>query len=128
MRKNLFLTAALFWTGVILFLCLDNANNLPVINILYIDKVIHVVLHFVFTTLWFLYLKKKLDNASNFKPLALAFVFSFIFGILIELMQQYFTTTRIADIFDVLSNLLGASFAVTTIILLNAYNRIIDKI
>jgi VanZ family protein len=127
-RKKIFLTAALFWTGVILFLCLDNANNLPVINVLYIDKVIHVILHFVFTTLWFLYLKKKLDNSKNIKPLLLAFLNSFIFGILIEIMQELFTTTRSADVFDVLSNLLGASLAVVTIILLNSHSRIIDKI
>jgi VanZ family protein len=127
-RKKIFLLAALFWTGVILFFCLENAKNIPQINILYIDKVIHAVFHFVFTALWFLYLKKKLNSANSFKPLALAFVFSFFFGIAIELIQQFFTTTRTADVFDVLANISGATLAIITIILLNKYNRIIDKI
>jgi VanZ family protein len=127
-RKKIFLLAALFWTGVILFFCLENAQNIPQINILYIDKVIHAVFHFVFTTLWFLYLKKKLNSSNSFKPLALAFVFSFFLGIAIELIQQFFTTTRTADVLDVLANIFGATLAIIAIILLNKYYRIIDKI
>jgi VanZ family protein len=127
-RKRIFLAAALFWTGVILFFCLENAQNIPQINILYIDKVIHAVFHFVFTTLWFLYLKKKLNSSNSFKPLTLAFVFSFFLGIAIELIQQYFTKTRTADVLDVLANVTGATLAVIAIVLLNTYNRIIDKI
>jgi VanZ family protein len=127
-RRKILLTAALFWSGVILFFCLENANDIPQIQILYIDKAIHVIFHFVFTFLWFLYLKKKLICSNNVKPLLFAVVFSFVFGILVEIMQEIFTTTRSADIFDVLSNLLGAALATTAIVLLNAYNRIIDKI
>lgn len=128
MRKRIFLIAALFWSGVILFFCLENANDIPQLQILYIDKAIHVIFHFVFTILWFLYLKKKLICSNNAKPLLFAVVFSFVFGILVEIMQEIFTTTRSADIFDVLSNLVGAVLASIAIILLNTYNRIIDKI
>jgi VanZ family protein len=60
--------------------------------------------------------------------LALAFVFSFFLGIAIELIQQFFTTTRTADVLDVLANISGATLAIIAIILLNKYNRIIDKI
>ena len=37
-------------------------------------------------------------------------------------------TTRSADVFDILANLFGAFFAASLIILVNAYNGIIDKI
>jgi glycopeptide antibiotics resistance protein len=127
-RKKIFLAAALFWTGVILFFCLENAKNIPSVSILYMDKLIHVIFHFVFTTLWFLYLKKKFNSSNTFKPLVLAFVFSFVFGIAIEIMQELFTTTRSADFFDVMSNVLGAVLAVILIVLLKTYNKIIDKI
>lgn len=128
MRKQFFLYAALFWTGMILYFCLENAKNIPQISVLYIDKLIHVVFHFVFTTLWFLYFKKKLTSSNNLRLLSFALLGSFVFGISIELMQQYFTKTRSADVFDVLANLFGASLAVITILLLNRFNRIIDKI
>ncbi|WP_165783981.1 VanZ family protein [Flavobacterium alvei] len=128
MRRTIFLYSAIFWTGIILFLSLENANEIKQIEIPNFDKLIHAVFHFVFTTLWFLYLKKKLVTITNFPLLSFALMGSFFFGIAIELMQQYFTTTRSADVLDVLANLFGASLAVISIILLNNYNRFIDKI
>jgi len=127
-RRTIFLYSAIFWTGIILFLSLENANEIKQIEIPNFDKLIHAVFHFVFTTLWFLYLKKKLVTITNFRLLSFALMGSFFFGIAIELMQQYFTTTRSADVLDVLANLFGASLAVISIILLNNYNRFIDKI
>jgi len=127
-RKLFFLLAALFWTGVILFFCLVKSSNLPTIEILYLDKAIHVFFHFVFTTLWFLFFKKKLITSNIFRPLVISFVFSFFFGVAIELMQQFFTTTRSADVLDELANLSGASLAVVAIVLLNTYNKILDRI
>jgi glycopeptide antibiotics resistance protein len=125
--KKLFLISALLWSGVILFFCLENSNNIPQIDILYLDKVIHAIFHFVFTMLWFSYLKKKLNSLNNFKPLVLAFVFSFVFGISIEVMQEILTTTRSADTYDILSNVSGSLLAVITMGLLNRNNKIIDE-
>jgi VanZ family protein len=127
-RKKIFLYLAIFWTVLILYLCLKNANEIKQIEIPNFDKIIHFVFHFVFTTLWFLYLKKKFNSSNNINLLAITLIISFVFGIAIELMQQYFTTTRTADVFDVLANLFGAFLAVMSIILLNRYNRLIDKI
>jgi VanZ family protein len=127
-RKKIYLYSAIFWSGLILYLCLENAQNLKEITIPNFDKYIHIVFHFVFTILWFLYLKRKFKTSSNVNLLAMTLVVSFVFGIAIELMQQYFTTTRSADVFDILANLLGAFLAASLIILVNAYNGIIDKI
>lgn len=128
MRKKIYLYSAIFWSGLILYLCLENAQNLKEITIPNFDKYIHIVFHFVFTILWFLYLKRKFKTSSNVNLLAMTLVVSFVFGIAIELMQQYFTTTRSADVFDILANLLGAFLAASLIILVNAYNGIVDKI
>jgi VanZ family protein len=127
-RKQIFLFSAIFWTGVILFLSLENAKNIPVINIPYLDKVIHSGFHFVFTILWLLYLKKKFISANNFQLLFFTLIASFVLGIAIELMQQYFTTTRNADVFDILANLFGAFLAAVSIILVNGINGLIDRI
>lgn len=128
MLKKIFLYSALLWSGVILFFCLENSKNIPLIDIQYIDKIIHAIFHFVFTTLWFLYFKKKLKSSNNFRLLSFSLIGSFFFGITIELMQELFTTTRSADLFDVLSNLSGAILAVIVIFSLNKFNKIIDKI
>nr|WP_281275281.1 VanZ family protein [Flavobacterium cellulosilyticum] len=97
-------------------------------NIENLDKVIHAFLHFVFTILWFLYFKKKWNHFSNFRLLIMSFVGSFVLGVAIELMQQYFTTTRTADVFDVLANLTGATLAIVSILILNKCSGIVDKI
>ena len=128
MRKLFFLSAALLWTGVILFFCLIKSSNLPTVNVLYLDKAVHAFFHFVFTMLWFLFFKKKLNTSNSFRPLVLSFVFSFFLGIAIELMQQFFTDTRSADVMDELANLFGASLAVLAIVLLNTFSRIVDRI
>jgi glycopeptide antibiotics resistance protein len=78
--------------------------------------------------LWFLFFKKKLKSTNLFKPLAISFVFSIIFGIVIEMLQQFFTSTRSGDPLDVLANLSGAALAVVGIVLLNKFNGIVDKI
>ena len=128
MRKLFFLAAALFWSGVILFFCLIKASDLPQVEVPNLDKVIHATFHFVFTVLWFLFFKKKLKSSNIFRPLLISFVFSFFFGVTIEIMQQVFTTTRSADVLDELANLSGASLAVITIVLLNKFNGIVDRI
>jgi VanZ family protein len=43
-------------------------------------------------------------------------------------MQEFFTVSRSADVFDVIANLFGASLAVVSIIYLNKYMGIFDKI
>ena len=128
MRKRIFFIAALFWTGVILFFCLIKSNDLPVINVLYLDKAIHATFHFVFTVLWFLFLKKKLVTSNSYRPLVISFMLSFFFGIAIELMQKFLTKTRSAVIIDELANLTGATLAVIAVVLLNKCSRIVDRI
>lgn len=128
MLKQIYFWSALFWSGLIIFVCLIKSSDIPQIAIPYLDKVMHAGLHFVFTLLWFFYFKNKISNLKNGKLLLISLVLSFFFGIAIELMQKFFTVTRNADLFDVIANLFGASMAVVLIIFLNNYKRIIDKI
>jgi VanZ family protein len=126
--KRVFLLAALFWTGVILFFCLIKASDLPVVNVENLDKIIHAFFHFVFVSLWFLFLKKKLNSSSNSRAFTISVVSSFFLGIGIELAQQFFTTSRQGDVLDIVANLFGALLAVASIFLLNKWTGIVDKI
>lgn len=128
MPKQIYFWIALSWSGLIVFSCLLPSNDIPQVNIPYLDKVIHSFFYFVFSSLWFLFFKKKLNSSNIFKPLVISFLFSVFFGIGIELMQKFFTVTRSADTFDVIANLFGASLAVIVILLLNTHKGIIDKI
>ena len=127
MLKQIYFWSALFWTGLIIFVCLIKSSDIPQIDMPYLDKVLHACMHFVFTLLWFFYFKKRIGNFTNFKLLLVSLVLSVLFGIVIELMQKFFTVTRNADLFDVIANLFGASLAVVFIINLHKYTRIFDK-
>ncbi len=104
------------------------SSDIPKINIQNLDKVIHAFFHFVLVSLWFLFLKKRLNSSNFFRPLVISFVFSFILGIIIEMLQQFFTITRTGDPLDILANVSGATLAVIGLVLLNKINGIVDRI
>lgn len=120
--KKLFFWLAIIWTTIVTVLCLISFNELPTVKIDNFDKVGHVTFHFGMTTVWFLYYKFQKENLKK-KALKKAFLFSFSYGITIELIQAFFTETRSGDFFDVCANVTGALLA---ILVLNAIVK--DKI
>jgi VanZ family protein len=110
--KKIYFGLAIAWTFFMLFLCLEDSNDLPKIKIPNLDKLVHAGFHFIFVVIWFLYIRISIQNKAAIKR---AFWFSVFLGISIEFLQYYFTTTRKADILDVLSNCIGAILAVIVI-------------
>ncbi len=121
--KNVYLSAAIIWTCSIIFLCLASISNLPNVGVNNADKYVHFTFHFLFVIFWGLYFNNKNVKNRN-RTVILLFMISLLFGILIELAQQKFTTTRTADIYDVLANTNGAFFAMTILFI---YNFIANK-
>lgn len=117
MPKPFYFWIAIFWTIIVSYLCLTSSNNIPQISIVYLDKLIHIFFHLVFTSLWILFFKAKMQNSKKFSPFLTSFSLSVFFGITIEILQGLFTTTRSADIFDVFANIIGASLAVLILFL-----------
>jgi glycopeptide antibiotics resistance protein len=74
-----------------------------------------------------LFFKKKLGSQNVSEPLVFAFIFSVFFGIGIEILQGSCTTTRRADVIDVLANMSGATLAVCVILIFSKF-RSFDKI
>jgi len=115
--RKIFFWIALFWTGIILYLCLIKSSNLPKIgvDIPNFDKYIHAFFHLTFTILWFLYFKIYLKKSNNKKLFVIVFLLSFCFGVTIEVLQTVFTTTRNGDPVDVLANSIGAVLGILAI-------------
>jgi VanZ family protein len=120
--KYFLFLVALLWTGIVSYFCLVNSNEIPVINIPNLDKCIHTFFHLVFTFVWFLFFRKQFQSDNTIKPLMYSFVFSFVFGITIEILQNLITTTRSADVLDVLANVVGAILAVFMVMICNKFN------
>ena len=114
--KNVIFGLAVAWTALIAFLCLVKLNNLPSLGVSGADKYVHFTFHFVFTVLWGYYIFLN-QHKLELKKIGLLVFISLCYGILIEFMQELFTTTRHADIFDVLANLTGATIAFSLLVI-----------
>lgn len=128
MLKQLFFWAAVLWTGIVFTLCLVQSESLPVIDIVNLDKYIHAFFHFVFTSLWFLFLISHTKDRNIFMPLMIAFMLSVFFGIAIEVLQGLYTTTRREDALDVAANISGATLAVFSIVMYYRIKRLEIKV
>ncbi len=108
MLKKLYLWFAVFWSALIAFLCLMQIENSPFKGVSNVDKLVHIFFHSVFTIFWFLYFNLRYHKQKFTKTLFISVLFSFFYGIAIEILQEFFTESRQADLYDVLANLLGA--------------------
>jgi VanZ family protein len=118
LNKKTYFLLALLWTCIVTVLSLitiksDIGSSIKIENK---DKFVHFTFYFVFVVLWFLFAKDKSIN----KKTKLIVLFSAIgYGILMEICQGVFTTTRTPDILDVLANSLGAIVGLLFITALN---------
>lgn len=127
MPKQLLLCWAIICSGIITYFCLTDSSNIPSVNFPSIDKIVHFCFHFGFTISWILFFKKELKGkgADDYKAYLVSFIFSVFFGITIEILQGVFTTTRAADVTDILANTIGGTTGVFTAI---ALKKTIDRI
>lgn len=110
--KNLLGHKSLLFIALTYTLAMSIAQLLPVsgvstLDIPYLDKLVHVLLHFILVNLWLYFL--FFNDGSHFysKKVALALVLCFFYGIVIEAFQHWFTLTRTFDLFDIIANGIG---------------------
>ncbi|WP_299219585.1 VanZ family protein [uncultured Aquimarina sp.] len=89
------------------------------------DKIGHLLAYFVFTIVWFLFFfySEKLHKKFS-QSLIWASILSFLFGILMELLQAVLTSYRSPEWNDVLANTSGIIFAL--IILKTLKNKLVN--
>lgn len=97
---------------IILYLSLANAKTFEhagLFDIPYLDKMVHFGLYFTFMSVIILEHQNFFDNTRKLLLIALV---PFFFGSLVELMQAGFTTTRKADVLDIMFNSAGIAVSV----------------
>lgn len=115
MLKQFLFFAAISWTALIFCLCLIQSSALPKVAIVNIDKGVHAFFYFGFTILWFSFFRVQFVEIKKKNLLLFVFLLSTFFGIIIEIAQKFFTTTRNADFLDVMANCTGAVLAILLI-------------
>jgi VanZ family protein len=96
---------------VILYLSLANADTFSEVNVLdlpNLDKVVHMCMYFGLMIVM-LY-ENRLAIKTTGDSLLLAII-PLIYGILMEVLQSWLTTTRTGDVFDAVFDLIGILIA-----------------
>ena len=107
-RKKLLFSILLFWVILITILSLVSFRKMPKIGVENSDKYVHFTFYFVLTFLLFLNLILK---NSFFKTLFFSITIAVIYGIIIEVIQETVTTSRRAELGDILFNSFGSLVA-----------------
>tara|TARA_R110002167_G_scaffold58974_7_gene167003 strand:+ start:540 stop:899 length:360 start_codon:yes stop_codon:yes gene_type:complete len=97
--------------ALVTFLSLFSISNteMPSISIRNFDKVVHFVFYCVATLLCCLYIRERTEGNANFKKtMVLTVLAMIIYGIIIEVLQSEWTTTRDGNLYDALANTAGA--------------------
>ena len=106
-RKLFFFFAVTFTTAIAIgsFLSVENSVQ---IKIHAFDKVVHIGAYGVLTLSWLLAFK---DKAQQLKFTLLIASLVFVYGIIIEVLQESLTWSRQADTYDLFANLIGIILA-----------------
>lgn len=81
--------------------------ELPDVNFFQADKLVHAFMYFVLS----ISLYKGFAKDKLLKTVAIVCIMSFLYGIIVEVLQYFLPTGRMFDIFDIFANGIGALFA-----------------
>lgn len=108
-RKNLFsilISLVIFWLSMASF---DNIDQVKMVNIPYLDKIVHFGMYFTLMSS-IIYENRKILVSG--RKLFFASLFPFCYGIFIELLQSL-TVSRSASFFDAVADTAGIIVSVT---------------
>lgn len=114
LNHKTYFVIAILWTCFVTTLSLVtiSSENGKSIVFDFNDKYVHFAFYLVFVIVWFWSLIKT-KFAKNAKNIAL--ISAILYGIIMEICQGVFTTTRTPDVYDVVANTLGAFTGITII-------------
>ena len=109
-----YLWPAILWSVVVLILTLLPGEKLPDVPIFGIDKIVHF---FIFGLLMILsafglYKISRQENSIQ-SPVLISLLYSVLFGIMIEVIQQY-VPNRSFSVYDIIANVIGVGLGYLT--------------
>ena len=99
------------------------ASEIPKVSFIHInDKVVHVLLNFILSSIWLTYFYIYNNKSLKYKNILIIILLCVFYGIIIEIIQHLFIISRHADFFDILANTLGSILG--ALVFWNVKNRI----
>lgn len=113
------------WAIIILFLSLTPSHEMPDTNIwdfLSFDKLAHMFFYALLALQLIIAFKKQYSNSAlKHNAIAIGFIISMLYGIIIETLQYYMYAGRTADLIDIIANFIGAFIGVSSFFVI--YNQ-----
>ena len=104
--KNI-LFAGIFYTLFITVALLSPVSEIPQVEIPFLDKLVHVLMHVVLVIIWLWYVHLGDKSHISIKNIFVVLFICFSYGVLIEALQHWFTLSRKFDFFDIIANGIG---------------------
>ena len=108
---------AFFYSIFILFISLIKTESQ--IDAPYLDKLVHTAIYFFFCLIWYIPFKDIFIN----KTLIYLFIFSILFGVFIEFLQEKVVHYRTAELLDIWFNALGTIIGCSFLLLKNSIKK-----
>lgn len=102
MGRKYYIGLTVIWIVSITILSLVSFEKETITSFENSDKIVHFSFYFILTTLLF----RSINQNAKSKYL-IVIVLSLFYGIIIEVLQENFTSSRKGDFYDVLANLTG---------------------
>ncbi|OFX48079.1 MAG: hypothetical protein A2046_05880 [Bacteroidetes bacterium GWA2_30_7] len=114
---------SIIWAIIILVLSGlsgDTVAQISFLNIPHFDKIVHAGIYFILCSI-IIYESEFFKSKYTAKALSLIALISIMYGIIMELMQEYVFIKRSNDLFDIIANSTGAAFSIFAFVI---YKRI----
>lgn len=108
----------ILWLLFVTVLSLIKIGKIPAISVENSDKYVHFIFYFI--TAFLTYITLKQFGVSFYKRVLFSFVFSVVYGIIIEVLQEVVTDTRRFEWADILANASGALISLLLISVLRS--------
>ncbi len=109
---------AIGWTLLIFVLCFLPGNELPKVNVPFIDKWAHVILFAVFSFLWLCAIV-----TVNTYYLVIVFCITVFVGWLVEFIQGHYVSGRYQDNMDTFADSVGGLLGIVLFVLIATYAK-----
>jgi VanZ family protein len=116
-KKPIFTISFISWMVFVTFSSLYSFEDtsVPTIQIPHLDKIVHFTFYFVAAILGLFSFRMRIREGASLKKFMIVMLLLLvIFGIIIEVIQDRYTTSRAGDVFDALANTIGTLVGVLT--------------
>jgi len=111
-EPKLLLTLGVGYTCLATIALLSPTGDFPKIHFPFGDKAVHVLIHILLSFLWLLYAFFRRNEKLDISTFMIVIGLCLGYGIVIEVFQEVFTTSRQADWQDVIANIIGSGLGV----------------